>query len=33
VFAVEASVPVEEIDVIELDRTKELTVDGDFMLM
>jgi uncharacterized protein (AIM24 family) len=33
VFAVEAPVPVEEIDVIELDGTKELTVDGDFMLM
>lgn len=33
VFAVEAPVPVEEIDVVELDGSKELTVDGDFMLM
>jgi uncharacterized protein (AIM24 family) len=33
VFAVEAPVPVEEIDHIDLDGTKELVVDGDFMLM
>lgn len=33
VFAVEAPVPVEEIDVVELDGSEELTVDGDFMLM
>lgn len=33
VFAVEAPVPVEEIDVVELDGSQELTVDGDFMLM
>ncbi len=33
VFAVEAPVPVEEIDVVELDGGQELVVDGDFMLM
>ena len=33
VFAVEAPVPVEEIDHIDLDGSKELVVDGDFMLM
>jgi uncharacterized protein (AIM24 family) len=33
VFAVEAPVPVEEIDIVELDGSKELTIDGDFMLM
>ena len=33
VFAVEAPVPVEEIDIIELDGSSELTVDGEFMLM
>lgn len=33
VFAVEAPVPVEEIDIVELDGSQELTVDGDFMLM
>lgn len=33
VFAVEAPVPVEEIDIVELDGSKELTVDGDYMLM
>ena len=33
VFAVEAPVPVEEIENIELDGNNELTVDGDFMLM
>jgi|EP00456_Euglypha_rotunda_P062908 uncharacterized protein (AIM24 family) len=33
VFAVEAPVPVEEIENIELDGSTELTVDGDFMLM
>ncbi len=33
VFAVESPVPVEEVDVVELDGSKELTVDGDFMLM
>src|SRR3546814_6229027 len=33
VFAVEAPVPVEEIDTVELDGGSELIVDGDFMLM
>lgn len=33
VFAVEAPVPVEEIDIVELDGSQNLTVDGDFMLM
>lgn len=33
VFAVEAPVPVEEIDIIELDGRGELVVDGDYMLM
>jgi len=33
VFAIEAPVPVEEIDIVELDGSSELTVDGDFMLM
>src|SRR3546814_4824548 len=33
VFAVEAPVPVDEIDTVELDGGSELIVDGDFMLM
>jgi len=33
VFAIVAPVPVEEIDIVELDGSSELTVDGDFMLM
>lgn len=33
VFAVEAPVPVEEIDIVELDGSQNLIVDGDFMLM
>src|SRR3546814_4340030 len=33
VFAVEAPVPVEEIDTVELDGGSEPIVDGDFMLM
>jgi uncharacterized protein (AIM24 family) len=33
VFAIESPVPVEEIDIVELDGSRELTVDGDFMLM
>lgn len=33
VFAIESPVPVEEIDIVELDGSSELTVDGDFMLM
>jgi uncharacterized protein (AIM24 family) len=32
-FVVEAPVPVEEIEVVELDGQKELIVDGDLMLM
>lgn len=33
VFAVEAPVPVEEIEMVSIDGGKELIVDGDFMLM
>ena len=33
VFAVEAPVPVDEIEAVTLDGGSELTVDGDFMLM
>ena len=33
IFAVEAPVPVEEIETVDLDGSKELVVDGDFMLM
>ncbi len=33
VFAIEAPVPVEEIETLQIEGSKELIVDGDFMLM